>query len=78
MCGFAANGTNPDLIVALEAVSAAKGNDAPKSWRYGVVGMTASGVSVKIDKAEVFNWPYVRSTGDLDTWTYFWEGVPRK
>jgi hypothetical protein len=66
------------VIVALEAVSPAKGKDAPKSWRYGVVGMTASGASVKIDKTEVFTWPYVRSTGDLDMWKYFWEGSPRK
>jgi hypothetical protein len=78
LCGFAANGTNPDVIVALEAVSPAKGKEPPKSWRYGVIGMTASGVSVRIDKAEVFTWPYVRSTGDLDTWTYFWEGAPKK
>jgi hypothetical protein len=78
LCGFAANGTNPDLIVALEAVVPARGKGGAKSWRYGVIGMTASGVSVKIDRAEVFDWPYARSTGDRDTWTYFWEGAPRK
>jgi hypothetical protein len=78
LCGFAANGTNPDLIIALEAVAPAKGKDAPKSWRYGVVGMTASGVSVRLDETEVFTWPYARSTGDRDTWTYFWEGAPGK
>lgn len=78
LCGFAANGTNPDLIIALEAVSPAKDKDAPKSWRYGVIGMTASGVTVKLDAAEVFDWPYARSTGDRDTWTHFWEGAPRR
>ncbi len=78
LCGFAANGTNPDVIIALEAVEAANGKDTSKSWRYGVVSMTAAGVSVKLDKAEVYTWPYVRSTGDLDTWTYFWEGGPTK
>jgi hypothetical protein len=78
LCGFAANGTNPDLIIALEAVRPAKGKHAPKSWRYGVIGMTAEGVTVKLDGAEVFDWPYARSTGDRDTWTWFWEGAPRK
>ncbi len=78
LCGFAANGTNPDLIIALEAVSPAKGKDAPKSWRYAVIGMTASGVSVRLDGKEVFDWPYARSTGDRDTWTHFWEGAPRR
>jgi hypothetical protein len=78
LCGFAANGTNPDVIIALEAVGPAEGKDGPKSWRYGVIGMTASGISVKLDKAEVYNRPYARSTGDQDTWTHFWEGAPRK
>ncbi len=78
LCGFAGNGTNPDVVIALEVVESAHGKDTSKSWRYGVVSMTAAGVSVKLDKAEVFTWPYVRSTGDLDTWTYFWEGRSRK
>jgi hypothetical protein len=78
LCGFAANGTNPDVLIALEAVSEADDRDHPKSWRYGVVCMTASGVSVKLDKAEVFTRPYTRSPGDYDTWTYFWEGTPAK
>jgi hypothetical protein len=73
LCGFAANGTNPDVIVLLEAVRPAQSNDAPKSWRYGVVSMTASGVSVKLDKEEVFTSPYAREPGDRDTGTYFWE-----
>jgi hypothetical protein len=78
LCGFAANGTNPDVIIALEAVRPAKGKDAPKSWRYGVVCMTATGVSVKLDKTEVFTRQYVESPGDQDEWTYFWEGAPKK
>ena len=78
LCGFAANGTNPDIIVAIEAVAAADDKDAPKSWRYAVLGMTASGVSVKLDKAEVFNRPYAKLPEDFGTWTYFWEGTPKK
>jgi hypothetical protein len=78
LCGLAANGTNPDVIVILEAIRPTEGKDAPKSWRYGVVSMTAAGVSVKLDDMEVFRWPYVKGPGDLDAWTYFWEGVPKK
>jgi hypothetical protein len=78
LCGFAANGTNPDVVVALEAVSSKDGKDVPKSWRYGVIGMSASGISVKLDKTEVYTRPYSRSPGDFDTWTYFREGAPAK
>jgi hypothetical protein len=78
MCGFAANGTNPDIIVALEAVSAANDKDPPKSWRYGVIRMTTSSVSVKLDKDEVFTREFVNSLADRDEWTHFWEGAPKK
>lgn len=78
LCGFAANGTNPDVLIALEAVGDADDNKPPQSWRYGVICMTASGVSVKLDKTEVFTRPYARSPGDQDNWTYFWEGTLAK
>jgi hypothetical protein len=76
LCGFTNNGTNPDVIVALELVKEAD-KDAP-SWRYAVIGMTAIGISVKLDKAEAFNRPYAQYPKDFETWTYFWEGSPRK
>jgi len=78
LCGFAANGTNPDVLVALEAVSSSNDKEASKSWRYGVVSMTALGVAVKLDKTEVFKRPYAKSPDEFDTWTYFWEGPPKK
>jgi hypothetical protein len=78
LCGFAANGTNPDVIVALETVNPADGKNAAKSWRYGVLGMTAAGVSVKLDKKEVFTKPYQPRPGDYDTFTYFWDRAPKK
>lgn len=78
VCGFAANGTNPDAIIVLEAVLPAKGKDAPKTWRYGMVSMTALGISVKFDEKEVYTWPYIGPPGDHDTWTYFWEGEAKK
>jgi hypothetical protein len=79
LCGFTANGTNPDAILALEAIRPAEGKDAPPSWRYGVIGMTASGIVVKLDKEEAFRRPYAGwRPGDQDNWTYFWEGTPKK
>jgi hypothetical protein len=78
LCGFAANGTNPDVVVALEVISPTDDKDAPKSWQYAVIGMTANGVSVKFDKAEVFTLPYAKSPAKFDTRTYFWEGQPKK
>jgi hypothetical protein len=74
LCGFAANGTNPDVIIALEAVSAGEDKTTAKSWRYAVICMTATGVVVKLDKVEVFKRPYAKSPEDFETWTYFWEG----
>jgi hypothetical protein len=76
LCGFAANGTNPDVVIALEAVREGRGR--PISWRYGVVCMTATGVSVKLDKAEVFTREFTNAPGDYDTFTWFWEGTPAK
>jgi hypothetical protein len=78
LCGFAANGTNPDVVVALEAVCPADNPEAPKTWRYSVIGMTASGISVKLDKNEVYTRAYARSPQDFDTWTYFREEAPKK
>src|SRR5262249_16936974 len=78
LCGFTANGTNPDVLISLEAVGKAEDKKPPQSWRYGGICMTASGVSVKLGKAEVFTRAYTRSPGDQDNWTYFWEGTPAK
>jgi hypothetical protein len=78
LCGFAANGTNPDVVVALEAVNAQGDKDGPSSWRYAAMSLTATGVSVKLDGSEVFNRPYSKLPEDFDTWTYFWEDSPKK
>jgi hypothetical protein len=78
LCGLAANGTNPDMIVALEAVGAENDKETPKSWRYGVIRMTTSAVSVKLDKEEVFKREFVKTLEDRDEWTHFWETAPKK
>jgi hypothetical protein len=78
VCGFTANGTNPDVLIALEAVRPTGGQDAPRSWRYGVICMTTAAVSVKLDKVEVFTRRYVHTEGNQDTWTHFWERAPKE
>lgn len=80
LCAFVGNGTNPYVIVALEAVSPADGKGAPKSWRYGVIGMTSGGIYLKLDKAEVFTRPPAGRPPDtdFDTWTYFWGDALKK
>lgn len=75
LCGFAANGTNPDVLIALEAVG---DKDRATSWRYGVVCMTAAAITVRLDRTEVFKHAYAMSPGDQDVWTYFWEDTPAK
>jgi hypothetical protein len=77
LCGFT-NGTNPDVVIALEAINPVEDKDTPKSWRYAVIGMTANGVKVKLDRSEVFTLPYAKSPEKYDTRTYFWEGAPKK
>ncbi|MDB5309133.1 MAG: hypothetical protein JWO38_3335 [Gemmataceae bacterium] len=74
LCGFVANGTNPDVIVALEAVRPPGEPDAPLTWRYGVIGMTAFGVEVNLDDKSVYTRRYVKAPGDHETWAHFWEG----
>lgn len=77
LCGFAANGTNPDVVIALEAADP-DDKGAPTTWRYAAICMTSSGVSVKLDKTEVYTRAYVRSPEDLEAWTHFWEDAPKK
>jgi hypothetical protein len=78
LCGFTANGTNPDVLIALEAVGEADDNKPPQAWRYGVICMTANGVAVKLDQVEVFSRPRALTPGDQDNWTHFWDDTPAK
>jgi hypothetical protein len=65
-------------IVTLEALSGESKNDTPKSWRYAILGMTASCISVKLDRAAVFTRSYVNTLKDRENWTHFWEEEPRR
>jgi hypothetical protein len=80
--GFAANGTNPDLLLVLEL----HGKDlAAASWKCAPVRMTVAQLSVRLDEKEVWSVPYVYApapgrTAAFDTWVFFCakdEGSPQ-
>jgi hypothetical protein len=60
--GFSTNGTNPDVLLIIEAAS--KKNLTPQ-WRFAVVGMTWSEYRVRLDEAEVYRMPF---PPPRDTW----------
>jgi hypothetical protein len=68
--GLTTNGTNPDAILVIELQ---KSDVGALQWRFGVAGMTQEQLSVKVDGKEVWSKPHVRSAGNFDTWTFFWE-----
>ena len=67
--GFSTNGTNPDVLLLIEARSA---KEAPPQWQYGIVGMTYAEAHVRLDRTEVFEVPF---PPQFDTWA-LWH-VPR-
>ena len=61
--GFSTNGTNPDVLLLIEAASDGK---ASPQWKYGVVGMTFAEVHVRLGETEVFSMPF---PPPRETWT---------
>lgn len=62
--GLTATGTNPDAFVAIEV-------DSQKEWRYGVGRMTLEGLSVKLDRQEIWTCEHLNRGATFDTWLYF-------
>ncbi len=63
--GFTGTGTNPDVLLLL---------DLPPqgSWRFGIAGMTAEGVSVKLNDRVVSEIPHTAGRGNVfDNWCNF-------
>ena len=56
------NGTNPDVLVLIEATSAGQ---APAQWKYAVVGLTYAEFHVRIGETEVYQMPFPPR---MDTW----------
>ena len=50
ICGLTTNGTNPDMLIAIELRGPQKSS---AEWKYGIVKMTIAEVHVRLDRDEV-------------------------
>ena len=67
--GFTGTGTNPDLLLLIELTK-------ESGWQYGLAGMTAEGLTVKLDEKIVWELPHSAGKDHVfDTWVYF---IPTK
>jgi hypothetical protein len=74
---FAANGTNPDLLLLIEV----HGEDLSHSiWKYGLVRMTMVQLDARLDDEVVWSAPYMpfRDPNEYDTWLFFTDLSPSK
>ncbi|TXT29567.1 MAG: hypothetical protein FD138_2403 [Planctomycetota bacterium] len=63
--GFTGTGTNPDLLLLLEA-------KVDGGWQYGLVTMTAEGLRVRLSDRLVWDIPHTGGKGtEFDNWLYF-------
>jgi len=68
--GFATNGTNPDLLLVLEARTEPEQNTS--RWHFGAARMTIGGVALKHRETTVAEFPYVEPhAAAFPTWTFF-------
>jgi len=66
--GLASNGTNPDVLLLIEAL------DKPQEksrWRYAVVGMTGDAADVTHQDKSVWSKPYSDGPGDYRSWMWY-------
>jgi len=68
--GLTSNGTNPDAILVLELHD---NEGVGLEWKFGLVGMTAGELSVKLDDKEVWSKPRADGPGRFDSWVWFSE-----
>lgn len=74
--GFAASGTNPDALLAIELHQAG----SSQVWKFDLARMTIFQVIVKLDEKQVWRVPFVPWEGTdrpskFDTWLFFHESV---
>lgn len=66
--GFSSNGTNPDLLVMLQAVT----NDDSTEWHFSPTRMTTGGLKLRWDEELVWETEFVSPhAGPFPTWTFF-------
>jgi hypothetical protein len=66
--GLTSNGTNPDVLLIVEAL---RDEESKSRWRYAVVGMTGDAVEVVHQKAKVWTKPYTDGPGDHRSWMWY-------
>ena len=66
--GLTTNGTNPDALLVIELHELENGSS---QWMFAIAGMTAGGLTLKLDDKEVWTKPFVGNTGRYDTWLWF-------
>ena len=75
--GFAANGTNPDALLLVQA----RPNDEKLAWEYAFVQMTSGRLIAELDNTVVWTAPYrvpnPRQPSKFDTWLFFRESAAR-
>lgn len=63
--GFTGTGTNPDLLLLLDLTKDGR-------WQFGLAGMSAEGLTVRLNDMEVWQQPHTAGKGHVfDNWTYF-------
>lgn len=65
--GLTSNGTNPDTLLLIEAVSEATGSP----WRYAVVGMSGDAVEIARSGQTVWQKPFTNGPGDHRSWLWY-------
>ena len=71
--GFETNGTNPDLVVLIEA----RGEPDKPRWEYAPARMTTGGITLNYRDKPVWEAPFVQPhTGPYANWLFFW--TPRE
>src|SRR5262245_11686056 len=66
--GLTSNGTNPDVLIIVEAL----GKEESKArWRYGIVGMTGDAVEVVLKDKTVWTKQYTDGPGDHRSWMWY-------
>jgi hypothetical protein len=66
--GLTSNGTNPDVLLVVEALGKPESN---ARWRYGVVAMTGDAVEVVLKDKTVWTKPYTDGPGDHRSWMWY-------
>ena len=66
--GLTSNGTNPDVLLVVEALRKEESN---ARWRYAVVGMTGDAVEVVLKDKTVWKKQYTDGPGDHRSWMWY-------